>query len=187
VHHQHNLSSAIDDDMSAPFTNSNPGQEEPDLHHLDHRPIDNYRYTAHQDQTTLVLGVMNYLERLETEISEMKDFVNLGFKRIEAIGQTDGGIAATIEDMRLQHRNWNRAHVTELDEPFRLLPRLVGDYPTDIPTTGEVLREASHKVVDPILDTYDIPFIPTMFLIEKKMLYLRFLGANRIVMHRILD
>jgi len=98
VHQQHNLSSAIDDDMSASFTNSSSGQEEPDLHHLDHRPIDNYRYTAHQDQTTLVLGVMNYLERLETEISEMKDFVNLGFKRIEAIGQTGGGIAATIEE-----------------------------------------------------------------------------------------
>jgi len=30
-------------------------------------------------------------------------------------------------------------------------------------------------------------FAVAMFLIEKKMLYLRFLGANRIVMHRILD
>ncbi|KAF8534093.1 hypothetical protein BDD12DRAFT_896999 [Trichophaea hybrida] len=153
----------------------------------DIRPIDNFRYSSHQDQTTLVLGVITYLERLENEIIEMKDFINLGFKRIETIGQPDGGIAATIEGMRLQHRNWNRAHVTELDEPFRLLPRFTGDYPTDIPTTGEVLREASHKVIDHILDLYDIPFVPTMFLVEKKMLYLRFLGANRVAMHRILD
>lgn len=106
--------------------------------------------------------------------------------------------------MRLQHRNWNRAHVTELDEPFRILPRFTGDYPTDVPTTGEVLRVASRmlldrqlglltnrlgidKVIDHILDLYDIPFVPTMFLVEKKMLYLRFLGANRVAMHRILD
>lgn len=42
-------------------------------------------------------------------------------------------------------------------------------------------------MIDHILDVYDIPFVPTMFLVEKKMLYLRFLGANRAVMHRILD
>lgn len=42
-------------------------------------------------------------------------------------------------------------------------------------------------VVDRALDVYDVPFVPTMFLVEKKMLYLKFLGANRVVMHRILD
>lgn len=41
--------------------------------------------------------------------------------------------------------------------------------------------------MDHILDLYEIPFVPTMFLGEKKMLYLRFLGAGRVVMHRILD
>ncbi|KAA8912894.1 hypothetical protein FN846DRAFT_903252 [Sphaerosporella brunnea] len=170
--------------MSSPFSSDGMGQHHPQPRQSEVRPIDSYQYTAHHDQTTLVLGVMNYLERLENEIAEMKDFINLGFKRIETIGQTDGGIAATIEE---HHRNWNCAHVTELDENFRLLPRLSGDYPSDIPTTGEVLREASHKVIDHILDQYDIPFVPTMFLVEKKMLYLRFLGANRVVMHRILD
>lgn len=57
--------------------------------------------------------------------------------------------------MRLQHRNWNSAHVTELDEPFRILPRLTGDYPTDIPSTGEVLREASRTC--PIMSQYYPP------------------------------
>jgi len=162
-------------------------QQQPQSGNPEVRPIDRFRYTAHQDQATLVLGVLAYLERVENEIVEMKDFINLGFKRIETIGQPGGGMAATIEDMRLQHRNWNGAHVTELDEPFRILPRFTGDYPSDIPATGEDLRGASHKVVDHILDLYDIPFVPTMFLLEKKMLYLRFLGANRVVMHRILD
>jgi hypothetical protein len=157
-------------DMSSTFSSGGIGQRQQqprqqDQNQSGHRPIDSFHYTAHQDQTTLVLGVMNYLERLEGEIAEMKEFINLGFKRIETIGQEEGGIAASIEEyvprppsphtqkkkgssdwpysMRLQNRNWNRAHVTELDENFRLLPRLTGEYPTDIPTTGEVLKEAS--------------------------------------------
>lgn len=50
-----------------------------------------------------------------------------------------------------------------------------------------MLTNPIDKAIDHLLDLYDIPFVPTMFLVEKKMLYLRFLGANRVVMHRILD
>lgn len=96
VHRQHLQPSAIGD-MSSPFNHLNSAQQQ-QQQQQDHRPIDTYRYTAHQDQTTLVLGVMNYLERLETEIAEMKDFINLGFKRIEPTGQAEGRIAATIEE-----------------------------------------------------------------------------------------
>lgn len=38
-----------------------------------------------------------------------------------------------------------------------------------------------------LLDAYDLPFIPTMFLHEKKAIYLRFVGASRALMHRVLD
>jgi len=38
-----------------------------------------------------------------------------------------------------------------------------------------------------LLDAYDLPFIPTMFLYEKKAIYLRFVGASRALMHRVLD
>lgn len=38
-----------------------------------------------------------------------------------------------------------------------------------------------------LLDVYDLPFIPTMFLYEKKAIYLRFVGASRALMHRVLD
>jgi hypothetical protein len=41
--------------------------------------------------------------------------------------------------------------------------------------------------IDWLLDLYELPFVPSMFLGEKKIVYLNFLGANRIVMHRILD
>ena len=73
-------------------------QQQPQSGNPEVRPIDRFRYTAHQDQTTLVLGVLAYLERVENEIVEMKDFINLGFKRIETIGQPGGGMAATIEE-----------------------------------------------------------------------------------------
>ncbi len=38
-----------------------------------------------------------------------------------------------------------------------------------------------------LLDAYDVPFVPTMFLYEKKAIYLRFIGASRALMHRVLD
>jgi hypothetical protein len=62
------------------------------------RPIDNFRFTSHQDQTTLVLGVLSYMERLENEISEMKEFVNLAFKRIESIGSHQAGVEGSVEE-----------------------------------------------------------------------------------------
>lgn len=38
-----------------------------------------------------------------------------------------------------------------------------------------------------LLDLYDLPFVPSMFLAEKKVLWLRFVGAGRALMHRVLD
>ncbi len=43
------------------------------------------------------------------------------------------------------------------------------------------------KGVADLLDLYDLPFVPTMFLYEKKAIYLRFVGASRALMHRVLD
>ena len=60
-------------------------------------PIENLQYSQHQDQTTLVFGVLNYLERLEHEINDMRDFVNLGFRQLDNMGEHDGGMAARIE------------------------------------------------------------------------------------------
>ncbi|TGZ80574.1 hypothetical protein EX30DRAFT_372203 [Ascodesmis nigricans] len=150
--------------------------------------VEQLQFNINQEQTTLVLGVLNYLERLERQVADMREFVKMGFRQDNSmIGDMDGGFSGRVENARLQARNWNRANVTELDEPFRMLPLFSGEYPADIPTTGDVLRAASHELIDHMLDIYDIPFIPTMFLMEKKMLYLKFVGANRVVMHRILD
>lgn len=107
----------------------------------------------------------------------------------------------------------NKFHVTELVEPFQILPMSSGEYPKGVPCLGEHLKSMSRewspllfivedtswrgaerglvwvldKEIDWLLDLYELPFVPSMFLGEKKIVYLNFLGANRVVMYRILD
>jgi hypothetical protein len=38
-----------------------------------------------------------------------------------------------------------------------------------------------------LLQAYDIPVSPGMFIFEKKLLYLHFIGVNKGLMHLILD
>lgn len=108
---------------------------------------------------------------------------------------------------------YNKFHVTELVEPFRTLPMSSGEYHPDVPCLGEHLKSISRewspplfivedascrgaerglvwvldKGIDWLLDLYELPFVPSMFLSEKKIVYLNFLGASRVVMYRILD
>lgn len=41
--------------------------------------------------------------------------------------------------------------------------------------------------VQGLLDFFDIPFVSTMFLHDKKLLYLNFLGASGTLKHLVLD
>lgn len=38
-----------------------------------------------------------------------------------------------------------------------------------------------------LLQVYDVPYVANMFLFEKKLLYLRFVGASRTLMHQVLE
>lgn len=139
--------------------------------------LDSLQYNQHQDQTTLVFGVLNYMERLEREIRDMREFVNLGFRQLNDMGEHDTSLAARVEKYvffssssltavrgsvknectwsriltwysnRLQARNWNRINVTELDEPFKTLPTSNGDFPSDIPGSGATLRDSPRKSI----------------------------------------
>ena len=47
---------------------------------------------------------------------------------------------------RLELRNWNRTHVTELDECLRPLPRFDdGEVPRDAPSTGWMVQKLDRK------------------------------------------
>lgn len=47
---------------------------------------------------------------------------------------------------RLELRNWNRRHVTELDEILQPLPRLdYGELPRDAPSTGRMVQRLDRR------------------------------------------
>lgn len=41
--------------------------------------------------------------------------------------------------------------------------------------------------ISALLELYNVPFTADMFLHDKKLAYLRFVGASRVLMHLVLD
>ncbi|KAI9873909.1 MAG: hypothetical protein M1830_010413 [Pleopsidium flavum] len=131
------------------------------------------------------MGILTHLDVLAKECENMRTFIKTGFGEGNDYA-TEGRME--IEKTRLELRNWNRTHVTELDETLKPLPRFDdGEVPSSAPTTGRMVQWLDHRRIADLLDLYDLPFVPTMFLYEKKAIYLRFVGASRALMHRVLD
>ncbi|EKG20510.1 hypothetical protein MPH_02233 [Macrophomina phaseolina MS6] len=118
----------------------------------------------------------------------MSEFVRRGFEDEREKGEA----GRELERKRLEKRNKN-FEVVELDEPLEPLPLSLplesglNDAPWDVPTNGRDIRGLDHGSVTALLDVYSIPFQQDMFLSQKKELFLRFIGANRALMHRVLD
>lgn len=55
------------------------------------------------------------------------------------------------------------------------------------PATGRVIRGLDHNGMNQLLQLYDVPYVANMFLFEKKLVYLRFVGASKTLMHKVLD
>ncbi|KAK6360624.1 hypothetical protein TWF730_006760 [Orbilia blumenaviensis] len=147
-------------------------------------PLDDVQtdqFATMQAETTLSLGVMAYLENLEKQIAEMRRFVTAGFAKREF------GRGGDVERQRLHSRNFNFQNITEVNEPFQILLTSTGSIPSRFPVNGVELKSLNHEEMDALLDEYDIPFSPALFLHEKQLLYLRFIGANRAIMHRVVD
>ena len=115
--------------------------------------------------------------------------------------------------MRLQLRNWNQTNVTELTEELKVLPicrsndrinEIRLETPAEAPISGQRIKDMTREApkdeteaykaddvidsaMDALLDIYEFHYFPNMFLYEKKALYLRFIGASRALMHRVLD
>ncbi|KAK6505120.1 hypothetical protein TWF481_007042 [Arthrobotrys musiformis] len=139
------------------------------------------QFSTMQEETTLSLGIMSHLENLEKQISEMRRFVSAGFAGRDHVRGLD------VERQRLASRNYNFQNVTEVNEPFKMLLNSAGAYPSRCPVNGVELKSLNHEEMDALLDDYDLPFSPALFLHEKQLIYLRFVGANRAVMHRVVD
>ncbi|KAK6528012.1 hypothetical protein TWF281_009270 [Arthrobotrys megalospora] len=139
------------------------------------------QFSTLQGETTLSLGVMEHLENLEKQIAEMKRFVSAGFAKRDNVRGLD------VERQRLHSRNYNFESVTEINEPFEMLLKSGGGLPSRCPVNGVELKSLGHEEMNALLDEYDLPFSPALFLHEKQLIYLRFIGANRAIMHRVVD
>ncbi|KAK6520537.1 hypothetical protein TWF506_000789 [Arthrobotrys conoides] len=139
------------------------------------------QFSTMQEETTLSLGVMAHLENLEKQIAEMRRFVSAGFAKKDHVRGLD------VERQRLHSRNYNFQNITEIHEPFQILLNSNGTFPSRCPVNGVELKSLNHEEMDALLDDYDLPFSPGLFLHEKQLIYLRFIGANRAVMHRVVD
>jgi hypothetical protein len=90
-----------------------------------------------------------------------------------------------------------------MDVPLMLMPSKEVP-PVEVPKTGTAIKElnSTHLIlrvdtpetdwlvaqgVQALLDFFDIPFVSTMFLHDKKLLYLNFLGASGSLKHLVLD
>ncbi|KAK7548024.1 hypothetical protein IWX50DRAFT_705357 [Phyllosticta citricarpa] len=149
--------------------------------------LEQWKFRIMNDQTTLSLGTLSHIERLQAELDNLKRFVTSGF------AQAKDGMDRDLESKRLELRNMN-AGTTELTEPLNALPTSmrkdsVGkfDVPPIAPLNGDEIRALDNNAVVVLLETYKLPFDHEMFLFQKKEVYLKFIGACRELMHKVLD
>ncbi|KAI9695741.1 MAG: hypothetical protein M1836_006108 [Candelina mexicana] len=169
---------------------------------LDQRPpVERYIFQNPNPETTLSLGILEYLARLKSECAAMEQFVRTGFSSPVSSSSSESDESDNDEDQRqrrkfefesicLHNRTHNTTHVTELNEPLLALPLLsntAAEIPIEAPSSAQDVKDMDHSAMDTLLDIYALPFNPSMFLCEKKAIYLRFVGAGRAVMHRVLD
>ncbi|KAK3064160.1 hypothetical protein LTS18_009655 [Coniosporium uncinatum] len=169
--------------------------------------LEKYKFGGRSEETTLVMGLMSFVERLTAECEGMTELAQRGFAQLGNNGE--GELERYVADFpssssrpahilmtystRLECRNANSG-LTELDEKLQALPLGDGYNSTEdgrmlplLPEDGQAIRDMDHQAVEKALGAYELLFQPRMFLYEKKLLYLRFIGAGRLLMHRILD
>ncbi|MCJ1431340.1 hypothetical protein MMC27_000691 [Xylographa pallens] len=134
-------------------------------------------------ETSTSISIANQVQQIQEAVSSLQTFLSQAFQPTD-----DDPFREAIETARRTARQHNHA-LTELHEFLRPLPTHAGAFSsvTPPPITGEELRRLSHTTLNALLDAYDVAFSPGMFLWEKKGLYLRFVGAGRGLMHRVLD
>ncbi|MCJ1391599.1 hypothetical protein MMC18_004463 [Xylographa bjoerkii] len=134
-------------------------------------------------ETSISIDIENQVTQIKAAVSTLQSFLSQAFNPPD-----DDPTREDVETARHTARQHNHT-LTELHEFLTPLPVHAGSLHSDVPPpiTGEELRRLDHAALNSLLDAYDIAFSPGMFLWEKKGLYLRFVGAGRGLMHRVLD
>ncbi|KAG9655756.1 hypothetical protein KCU64_g6330, partial [Aureobasidium melanogenum] len=141
--------------------------------------LDSLAFGARSDVSTAVLGMLGFVERISRDCEAMREFLRRGFKS----GEED-----EVERVRQETRAINHKHST-LEDGLEMLPLPDGKAEEEmtVPVTGQDIKNLDDEKTGALLELYDIPFSADMFLHEKKLAYLRFVGASRALMHLVLD
>ncbi|KAF2462087.1 hypothetical protein BDY21DRAFT_330436 [Lineolata rhizophorae] len=128
-----------------------------------------------------VIGLERHIERVVSECEKLKNVLKTPCKDVDPF----------VERNRHEARRAN-SQIIESDRILHILPtnkpkQKEDGTPVDVPKTGKEIRDLDHSKADSLLDMYEIPYLPNMFLHEKKELYLRFIDASGDLMHRVLD
>ncbi|KAG9652590.1 hypothetical protein KCU64_g8317, partial [Aureobasidium melanogenum] len=141
--------------------------------------LDSLSFGARSDVGTAVLGMLGFVERVSRDCEAMREFLRRGFKS----GEED-----EVERVRQENRVINHKHFT-LEDGLEMLPLPDGKAEEEVtmPVTGQDIKDLDDEKTSALLELYGIPFSADMFLHEKKLAYLRFVGASRALMHLVLD
>ncbi|KAG9543905.1 hypothetical protein KCU71_g13086, partial [Aureobasidium melanogenum] len=141
--------------------------------------LDSLAFGARSDIGTAVLGMLSFVERVSRDCEAMREFLKRGFKS----GEED-----EVERVRQENRAINHEHST-LEDGLEMLPLPdeKAEEEVTVPVTGQDIKDLDDEKTSALLELYGIPFSADMFLHEKKLAYLRFVGASRALMHLVLD
>ncbi|MCJ1317180.1 hypothetical protein MMC15_002503 [Xylographa vitiligo] len=145
--------------------------------------INTFLPASRSPETSTSISLSTQVHQIQEAVSSLQTFLSQAFHPTD-----DDPDREAIETARHTARQHNHT-LTELHEFLTPLPTHAGALATATaaPITGAELRRLDHAALDGLLDAYDVAFSPGMFLGEKKRLYLRFVGAGRGLMHRVLD
>ncbi|KAH0363834.1 hypothetical protein KCU65_g7133, partial [Aureobasidium melanogenum] len=141
--------------------------------------LDSLAFGARSDVGTAVLGMLGFVERVSRDCEAMREFLSRGFR---------SGDEDEVESVRQEKRAINHKHST-LEDGLEMLPLPDGkaEEEVTVPVTGQDIKDLDDEKTSALLELYDIPYSADMFLHEKKLAYLRFVGASRALMHLVLD
>ncbi|KAH0270924.1 hypothetical protein KCU91_g7734, partial [Aureobasidium melanogenum] len=141
--------------------------------------FDSLAFGARSDIGTAVLGMLGFVERVTRDCEAIREFLRRGFKN----GEED-----EVECVRQEKRAINHKH-SSLEDGLEMLPLPDGkaEEEVTVPVTGQDIKDLDDEKTSALLELYGIPSSTDMFLHEKKLAYLRFVGASRALMHLVLN
>ncbi|KAI5203126.1 hypothetical protein E4T39_04310 [Aureobasidium subglaciale] len=143
------------------------------------RDLDALTFGQSREVDSVTLEILGFAERISRDAEALTDFLGWRFT-----GNEEDEVERTRQEKRaLNHK------ATTLEDGLEMLPLPAGpaEEQVNVPVTGQDVRNLNAEHTDILLDVYGICHTSDMFLHDKKLAYLRFVGASRVLMHLVLD